>query len=220
MITEDQKRESCILLNKLKILINEATILNNINDLYTGVEEVFTDFSKSISDSISETKEKLIEVSTKHTEEIEQSLEILKKDVKSAITSASEGFESATTSGSSSSSGDVVDDTTISTEEDDTSSSITTPPSGITASGVDAETAKSVFEELAIGIDEAITKNNNSIKTALENVTAGIEESIDETLPTTFDKISKTWYEAKRDLIIDEINKTLNELFTKIQYNI
>ena len=212
MITEDQKRESCILLNKLKILINEATILNNINDLYTGVEEVFTDFSKSISDSISETKEKLVEVSTKRTEEIEQSLEILKKDVKSAITSASEGFESAT-SGSSSSSGDVVDDTT-------TSSSVTTPPSGITASGVDAETAKNVFEELAIGIDEAITKNNNSIKTALENVTTGIEESIDETLPTTFDKISKMWYEAKRDLIIDEINKTLNELSTKIQYNI
>lgn len=212
MITEDQKRESCILLNKLKILINEATILNNINDLYTGVEEVFTDFSKSISDSISETKEKLVEVSTKRTEEIEQSLETLKKDVKNAITSSSEGFESAT-SGSSSSSGDVVDDTT-------TLSSITTPPSGITASGVDAETAKSVFEELAICIDEAITKNNNSIKTALENVTTGIEESIDETLPTTFDKISKTWYEAKRDLIIDEINKTLNELFTKIQYNI
>lgn len=212
MITEDQKRESCILLNKLKILINEATILNNINDLYTGVEEVFTDFSKSISNSISETKEKLVEVSTKRTEEIEQSLETLKKDVKSAIISASEGFES-TTSGSSSSSGDAVDDTT-------TSSSITTPPSGITASGVDAETAKSVFEELAIGIDEAITKNNNSIKTALENVTTGIEESIDETLPTTFDKISKTWYEAKRDLIIDEINKTLNELSTKIQYNI
>ena len=210
MITEDQKRESCILLNKLKILINEATILNNINDLYTGVEEVFTDFSKSISNSISETKEKLVEVSTKRTEEIEQSLETLKKDVKSAIISASEGFES-TTSGSSSSS---------STEEDSTSSSITTPPSGITASGVDAETAKSVFEELAIGIDEAITKNNNSIKTALENVTTGIEESIDETLPTTFDKISKTWYEAKRDLIIDEINKTLNELSTKIQYNI
>ena len=208
MITEDQKRESCILLNKLKILINEATILNNINDLYTGVEEVFTDFSKSISDSISETKEKLVEVSTKRPEEIEQSLETLKKDVKNAITSSSEGFESAA-SGSSSSSGDVVDDTT-------TSSSITTPPSGITASGVDAETAKSVFEELAIGIDEAITKNNNSIKTALENVTTGI----DETLPTTFDKISKTWYEAKRDLIIDEINKTLNELFTKIQYNI
>ena len=212
MITEDQKCESCILLNKLKILINEATILNNINDLYTGVEEVFTDFSKSISDSISETKEKLVEVSTKRTEEIEQSLETLKKDVKNAITSASEGFES-TTSGSSSSSGDAVDDTT-------TSSSITTPPSGITASGVDAETAKSVFEELAIGIDEAIAKNNNSIKTALENVTTGIEESIDETLPTTFDKISKTWYEAKRDLIIDEINKTLNELSTKIQYNI
>ena len=210
MITEDQKRESCILLNKLKILINEATILNNINDLYTGVEEVFTDFSKSISDSISETKEKLVEVSTKRTEEIEQSLGTLKKDVKNAITSASEGFESAA-SGSSSSS---------STEEDSTSSSITTPPSGITASGVDAETAKSVFEELAIGIDEAITKNNNSIKTALENVTTGIEESIDETLPTTFDKISKTWYEAKRDLIIDEINKTLNELSTKIQYNI
>lgn len=212
MITEDQKRESCILLNKLKILINEATILNNINDLYTGVEEVFTDFSKSISDSISETKEKLVDVSTKRTEEIEQSLETLKKDVKSAITSSSEGFESAA-SGSSSSSGDVVNDTT-------TSSSITTPPSGITASGVDAETAKSVFEELAIGIDEAITKNNNSIKTALENVTTGIEKSIDETLPTTFDKISKTWYEAKRDLIIDEINKTLNELSTKIQYNI
>lgn len=210
MITEDQKRESCILLNKLKILINEATILNNINDLYTGVEEVFTDFSKSISDSISETKEKLVEVSTKRTEEIEQSLGTLKKDVKNAITSASEGFES-TTSGSSSSS---------STEEDSTSSSITTPPSGITASGIDAETAKSVFEELAIGIDEAITKNNNSIKTALENVTTGIKESIDETLPTTFDKISKTWYEAKRDLIIDEINKTLNELSTKIQYNI
>ena len=210
MITEDQKRESCILLNKLKILINEATILNNINDLYTGVEEVFTDFSKSISDSISETKEKLVEVSTKRTEEIEQSLETLKKDVKNAITSASEGFES-TTSGSSSSS---------STEEDSTSSSITTPPSGITASGVDAETAKSVFEELAIGIDEAIAKNNNSIKTALENVTTGIEESIDETLPRIFDKISKTWYEAKRDLIIDEINKTLNELSTKIQYNI
>ena len=210
MITEDQKRESCILLNKLKILINEATILNNINDLYTGVEEVFTDFSKSISDSISETKEKLVEVSTKRTEEIEQSLGTLKKDVKNAITSASEGFESAA-SGSSSSS---------STEEDSTSSSITTPPSGITASGVDAETAKSVFEELAIGIDEAIAKNNNSIKTALENVTTGIEESIDETLPTTFDKISKTWYEAKRDLIIDEINKTLNELSTKIQYNI
>lgn len=219
MITEDQKRESCILLNKLKILINEATILNNINDLYTGVEEVFTDFSKSISNSISETKEKLVEVSTKRTEEIEQSLETLKKDVKSAITSASEGFESST-SGSSSSSGDVVNDTTTSTEEDGTSSSITTPPSGITASGVDAETAKSVFEELAIGIDEAITKNNNSIKIALENVTTGIEESIDETLPTTFDKISKTWYEAKRDLIIDEINKTLNELSTKIQYNI
>ena len=212
MIIEDQKRESCILLNKLKILINEATILNNINDLYTGVEEVFTDFSKSISDSISKTKEKLVEVSTKRTEEIEQSLETLKKDVKNAITSASEGFESAT-SGSSSSSGNVVDDTT-------TSSSVTTPPSGITASGVDAETAKSVFEELAIGIDEVITKNNNSIKTALENVTTGIEESIDETLPTTFDKISKTWYEAKRDLIIDEINKTLNELSTKIQYNI
>ena len=212
MITEDQKRESCILLNKLKILINEATILNNINDLYTGVEEVFTDFSKSISDSISKTKEKLVEVSTKRTEEIEQSLETLKKDVKSAITSSSEGFESAA-SGSSSPSGDVVNDTT-------TSSSITTPPSGITASGVDAETAKSVFEELAIGIDEAITKNNNSIKTALENVTTGIEKSIDETLPTTFDKISKTWYEAKRDLIIDEINKTLNELSTKIQYNI
>ena len=211
MITEDQKRESCILLNKLKILINEATILNNINDLYTGVEEVFTDFSKSISDSISETKEKLVEVSTKRTEEIEQSLGTLKKDVKNAITSASEGFES-TASGSSSSSGDAVDDTT-------TSSSITTPP-GITASGIDAETAKSVFEELAIGIDEAITKNNNSIKTALENVTTGIEESIDETLPSTFDKISKTWYEAKRDLIIDEINKTLNELSTKIQYNI
>ena len=210
MITEDQKRESCILLNKLKILINEATILNNINDLYTDVEEVFTDFSKSISDSISETKEKLVEVSTKRTEEIEQSLGTLKKDVKNAITSAPEGFES-TTSGSSSSS---------STEEDSTSSSITTPPSGITASGVDAETAKSVFEELAIGIDEAIAKNNNSIKTALENVTTGIEESIDETLPTTFDKISKTWYEAKRDLIIDEINKTLNELSTKIQYNI
>lgn len=212
MITEDQKHESCILLNKLKILINEATILNNINDLYTDVEEVFTDFSKSISDSISETKEKLVEVSTKRTEEIEQSLETLKKDVKNAITSASEGFES-TASGSSSSSGDAVDDTT-------TSSSITTPPSGITASGVDAETAKSVFEELAIGINEAIAKNNNSIKTALENVTTGIEESIDETLPTTFDKISKTWYEAKRDLIIDEINKTLNELSTKIQYNI
>ena len=210
MITEDQKRESCILLNKLKILINEATILNNINDLYTDVEEVFTDFSKSISDSISETKEKLVEVSTKRTEEIEQSLGTLKKDVKNAITSASEGFES-TASGSSSSS---------STEEDGTSSSITTPPSGITASGVDAETAKSVFEELAIGIDEAIAKNNNSIKTALENVTTGIEESIDETLPTIFDKISKTWYEAKRDLIIDEINKTLNELSTKIQYNI
>ena len=138
-------------------------------------------------------------------------METLKKDVKSAITSASEGFES-TASGSSSSSGDAVDDTT-------TSSSITTPP-GITASGIDAETAKSVFEELAIGIDEAITKNNNSIKTALENVTTGIEESIDETLPSTFDKISKTWYEAKRDLIIDEINKTLNELSTKIQYNI
>ena len=210
MITENQKRESCILLNKLKILINEATILNNINDLYTGVEEVFTDFSKSISDSISETKEKLVEVSTKRTEEIEQSLGTLKKDVKNAITSASEGFES-TASGSSSSS---------STEEDSTSSSITTPPSGITASGVDAETAKSVFEELAIGIDEAIAKNNISIETALENVTTGIEESIDETLPTTFDKISKTWYEAKRDLIIDEINKTLNELSTKIQYNI
>lgn len=209
MITEDQKHESCILLNKLKILINEATILNNINDLYTGVEEVFTDFSKSISDSISETKEKLVEVSTKRTEEIEQSLETLKKDVKSAIISASEGFESTANSSSSSS-----------TEEDGTSSSITTPPSGITASGIDAETAKSVFEELAIGIDEAITKNNNSIKTALENVTTGIEESIDETLPTTFDKISKTWYEAKRDLIIDEINKTLNELSTKIQYNI
>ena len=219
MITEDQKRESCILLNKLKILINEATILNNINDLYTDVEEVFTDFSKSISDSISETKEKLVEVSTKRTEEIEQSLETLKKDIKNAITSASEGFESAA-SGSSSSSGAVVDDTTISTEEDGTSSSITTPPSGITASGVDAETAKSVFEELAIGIDGAIAKNNNSIKTALENVTTGIEESIDETLPSTFDKISKTWYEAKRDLIIDEINKTLNELSTKIQYNI
>lgn len=212
MITEDQKRESCILLNKLKILINEATILNNINDLYTGVEEVFTDFSKSISDSISETKEKLVEVSTKRTEEIEQSLGTLKKDVKNAITSSSEGFKSSTSS-SSSSSGDEVDDTT-------TSSSITTPPSGITASGIDAETAKSVFEELAIGIDEAITKNNNSIKTALENVTTGIEESIDETLPTTFDKISKTWYEAKRDLIIDEINKTLNELSAKIQYNI
>ena len=212
MITEDQKRESCILLNKLKILINEATILNNINVLYTGVEGVCTDFSKAISDSRSETKEKLVEVSTKRTEEIEQSLETLKKDVKNAITSASEGFES-TASGSSSSSGDAVDDTT-------TSSSITTPPSGITASGVDAETAKSVFEELAIGINEAIAKNNNSIKTALENVTTGIEESIDETLPTTFDKISKTWYEAKRDLIIDEINKTLNELSTKIQYNI
>ena len=157
----------------------------------------------------------------------------LNDDIKNSITTASEGFDSAA-SGDSASSSTSADDSA--SAEGDASSD------AAAAEGIDAETAKNVFKEVATGINEAMTKNNDSIKTALENintgideaitknkdsiktslegVTTGIEESINETLPSTFDKISKTWYKAKRDLIIDEINKTLDELTTQIQYNI
>ena len=38
MITEYQKTEACILLNKLKILITEAATLKDLKDLYTTIE--------------------------------------------------------------------------------------------------------------------------------------------------------------------------------------